>query len=223
MKQTILLIGGRTKAKSLALSLLHRGYKVRVINASREDCRRLSEIRGIDVIYGDGTKPYVLEDAGAQDVDIAIALTPKDQDNLVCCELCKRRFGIPKTVSLTSDQRKVDFFRKMGIDRVVCAISAITAILEQHAFVDEIENIVTLEDSDLAIVKLRVEEGAPIADTTLRDITLPGGALVGCILRRENTTIPDGDAVIRAGDILIVIARNGAIARQVKELTVCHE
>ena len=46
------------------------------------------------------TKPYVLEDAGAGNMEIAIALTPRDEDNLVICELCKKKFRVPKTLSL---------------------------------------------------------------------------------------------------------------------------
>ncbi len=44
----------------------------------------------MEVIYGDASKPYVLEEAGADWMDIAIALTQNDEDNLVICELCKK-------------------------------------------------------------------------------------------------------------------------------------
>ncbi|MDD4643358.1 MAG: NAD-binding protein, partial [Erysipelotrichaceae bacterium] len=87
MKKKVLLIGGRRKAKALAKSLLRRDYQVTIINDSYEDCLMLAEIDKLSVINGDGTKPYVLEDANITDVDIAIALTSQDEDNLVICEL----------------------------------------------------------------------------------------------------------------------------------------
>ena len=55
--------------------------------------------------------------------DIVIALTPRDEDNLVICELCKKKFHVKKTVSLVSDPGKTEFFRQMGVDSVVCAIA----------------------------------------------------------------------------------------------------
>ncbi|WP_411677063.1 NAD-binding protein [Caproicibacter sp.] len=80
MKTRVLLIGGRNKAKSLASSLINKGYHVTVINDTYEDCMKLAEIEKLTVINGDGTRPFVLEDANAGDADIAIALTSKDED-----------------------------------------------------------------------------------------------------------------------------------------------
>ena len=65
MNKKILLIGGRSKAKALATSLLQSGYEVTAINASAQDCQKLAEISGLKVLAGDGTKPYILEDANA--------------------------------------------------------------------------------------------------------------------------------------------------------------
>ncbi len=101
-----MLIGGRSKAKSMALSLIEQGYQVTAINANYEDCLKLAEIKGLSVIYGNGTRPYILEEAGAENFDIAIALTSKDADNLVACQLCKNKYSIKKTVSLVGDPKK---------------------------------------------------------------------------------------------------------------------
>lgn len=144
MKKQVLLIGGRSKAKSLAASLIGRGYGVTAVNDIYEDCLMLAQIDKLTVIHGDGTKPFVLEDANAKDADIAIALTAKDEDNLVICELCKKRFHIAKTVALVSDPKKTEMFYKMGIDRVVCAISVVTSIIEQQAFIEKITNIIPI-------------------------------------------------------------------------------
>ena len=114
MKTKVLLVGGRSKAKSLAVSLINKGYQVTVINDTLEDCVKLSEIDRLTVIHGDGTRPFVLEDASAQDADIAIAMTAKDEDNLVICELCKKKFQVKKTVALLTDPKKTDFFLQDG-------------------------------------------------------------------------------------------------------------
>ena len=118
--------------KSLALSLIRKGYKVTVINKNYADCHSLAEIQAMEVIYGDASKPYVLEEARADRMDIAIALTQNDEDNLVICELCKKRFGTAKTVALVNDPKKTEFFYSMGIDSVVCAINVVAGIIEQQ-------------------------------------------------------------------------------------------
>ncbi len=219
MKKKVLLVGGRSKAKALALSLIKRGYQVTAINDIYDDCLKLAEIKKLTVINGDGTKPFILEDSSAENCDIAIALTSKDEDNLVICELCKKRFHVKKTVSLVSDPKKTDFFYKMGIDSVVCAISAITSIIEQQAFVDEMANIVPLGEGRIQIAEVPVSGGAPVVGKKLWEINLPKEVIIGCILRSSTTMIPRGDTRILAGDVLVLISGNGQEIAAIKGLT----
>lgn len=219
MKKKVLLIGGRSKAGSLALSLMKRGYQAAVINSTYEDCLKLAEIEKLTVINGDGTKPYILEEANAGDCDIAIALTSKDEDNLVICELCKKRFRIKKTVALVSDPKKTDFFFKMGIDSVVCAITAVTSIIEQQAFVDKIENLIPIGEGRVQIAEVPILGNAPVVGKKLWEINLPKEVIIGCVLRGDTTMIPRGDTKILAGDMLVLISGSGQELAAIKELT----
>ena len=120
MRQKVLIVGGRNKAKTLSQLLIRQGYRVTIVNNDYSDCEKLAENSKLKVFCGDGTDPYILEEADAAGMDIAVALTPKDAANLVICQLCRKKFKIPKTVSLLSDLNKLDFFYKMGIDDVIC-------------------------------------------------------------------------------------------------------
>lgn len=208
MKGNVLLVGGRSKAKALAQSLLKKGYRVTVINKDLPDCERLAENEKLIVIHGDGTKPYVLEDAGAVNAEIVIALTPRDEDNLVICELCKKKFRVSKTLSLLSDPQKTDFFYKMGVDSVVCAISAVTSIIEQQAFMEEMAKAIPIGEGRVQLLEVPITETDPAAQKQVWEINLPKEVIIGCILRRDQTLIPRGDTRILAGDILVLISGN---------------
>lgn len=217
--KNILLIGGRSKAKSMALSLLSQGYQVTAVNNNYDDCLKLAEIKGLRVIHGDGTKPDILEEAGGSDFDIAIALTSRDADNLVACQLCKKKYDIRKTVSLVSDPNKREFFYQMGVNSVVCAISAVTGIIQQQAFIDEMTSIIPAGKGRVQIVEVLIPEESPVAGKKLMEISLPKEGIVGCVLRGDSTLIPRGDTRILAGDTLVVIAGNGQELNTVKALT----
>lgn len=219
MKKSVLLIGGRSKAKSLAMSLIKKGYRVTVINDTYKDCLKLAEIDKLTVINGDGTKPFVLEDASAADADIAIAMASKDEDNLVICELCKKRFHVKKTVALVSDPKKTEFFYKMGIDSVVCAITAITNIIEQQAFIDEIANLVPIGEGRVSIAEVPIPGTAPVVGKKLWEINLPKEVIIGCILRGDTTVVPRGDTRVLSGDMLILISSGKQEMAAIKELT----
>lgn len=219
MKMRILLVGGFYETKYLANSLLKRGYHVTAINNNRRDCLELADIDRLHVIYGDGSKPFVLEDASAKDADIAIALTERDEDNLVICELCKKRFDVKKTVALISDPKKMEFFYRMGIDSVVCAITVISSVIEQHALLDEMSDIVPISEGRVCISQVPISTNAPAINKTLTDIQLPKEVVIGCILRGDKSLVPYGDTRILAGDVLILIASYENELMAIKELT----
>lgn len=219
MKKSVLLIGGFDMARALAVSLLKKGYRVTLICEDCEKCQILAGINGLQVIAGDGAKPYILEEAGADDMDIAIALTDNDDDNLVICELCKKKFGVKKTVCTIKNGENTEFFHKMGVDSVVCATNAISSIIEQQAFVDEVTTLIPIGEGRLSVAEVTIGESAPAVGKKLWEITLPKQVIVGCIIRQETNIIPRGDTRVMAGDVLILISSEKQEIAAVHELT----
>lgn len=219
MRKHVLLIGSFNKARSLAQSLIKKKYQVTAINNDFQNCLILADIDSLTVINGDGTKPFVLEDANAQDADIAIALTPNDDDNLVICELCKKKFNIKKTVALVNDPKKTDFFYKMGVDSVICAVNAITNIIEQQTFLEGIATLLPTGEARISIAEVPISATAPVVGKKLWEINLPKEVIIGCILRGEKSMIPRGDTRVLAGDMLVLISSDKQEMAAIKELT----
>lgn len=206
MKKHILLIGGFNKTLSLSNSLIKKGYQVTAINKNYDDCQKLAEINRLNVIFGDGTKPFILEEAKIHTVDIAIALTQKDEINLVICELCKKKFKVKKAVTLIDDPKKIDFFYKMGVDSVVSAINAITNIIEQQALLDDITTVIPVGEGRISITEVPIPAKAKTVGKKLLEIDLPKEVIIGCIIRDEKSLVPRGDTRIEANDELILIS-----------------
>ncbi|MCL1848412.1 MAG: NAD-binding protein [Clostridiales bacterium] len=219
MKTRVLLIGGFNRTKFLATSLIKKGYQVTAINNDIDDCKSLAEIDKLTVFNGDGSKPFILEDANAYDADVALALTEHDEDNLVICELCKKKFNVKKTVAIVSDPQKTEFFYRMGIDSVVCAISAIAGIIEQQAFLDEMTTLVPVGDGRIRIAQVPIPQSAPAVGKKVWELSLPKEVIIGCILRGEKSMIPRGDTRILSGDVLLLISADEDETAAIRELT----
>ena len=219
MKKRVLLIGGFNRTKSLAASLIKKGYRVTAINNDMDNCKSLAEIEKLTVFNGDGSKPFILEDANAYDADIAIALTEQDDDNLVICELCKKKYNVKKTVAIISDPKKTEFFYRMGIDSVVCAITAIAGIIEQQAFLDEMATLVPVGDGRIKIAQIPISQTAPAVNKKLWELSLPKDVIIGCMLRADKGMVPRGDTRILAGDVLVLISTDEHETAAVRELT----
>lgn len=218
-KAEVFLIGGFNKTKFLANSLIKKGYGVTAVNDDEEKCLSLASIDKLRVFSGDGSKPYVLEEANIYNADIAIALSDRDDDNLVICELCKKKYNVKKTVAIISDPKKTDFFYRMGVNSVVCAVSMIASVIEQQAFLNEISTLISVGDANIQISQVSISRDALAADKKLKEINLPKQVVVGCIRRGETSIVPRGDTQIQAGDVLILICSDGHELAAVKKLT----
>ncbi|GAB6107847.1 potassium channel family protein [Fusibacter bizertensis] len=219
MKKHAVLIGSFNRARSLADSLINKGYRVTAINSNYEKSVILAENREIKVINGDGSKPFVLEDADIEFADIAIVLTPKDEDNLVICQLCKKKFNIKKTISILNDPLKSELFYKNGVDSVICEVNAITNIIEQQAFYDGIVTMIPTGEGRIRIAEVPILESSPVVGKKMWEINLPKESVIGCIIRGEGSTIPRGDTRIKSGDKLILISAASQEMNAIKELT----
>jgi len=219
MKSRVFIIGGFNKTKYLANSLIKKGYKVTAINKDSERCASLAEIDKLTVFNGDGSMPYVLEEANIYNADIAIALSDRDDDNFVICGLCKKRFQVKKTVALITDPKKTDFFYHMDIDSVVCAVSTIASVIEQHAFLDDIATLVPVGENHINVSQVRIYSEAPAVGKKVRDLGLPKQVIIGCVQRGDKNMIPHGDTRIHAGDMLVLITLDEHETTAVRELT----
>lgn len=203
----IIIVGGGKEVHFLTKSFISKGYNVTIINDNKEDCKRQAKIHEkAVVVYGDGTKPYVLEDAGAAYCHMVIALTPKDPDNLVVCQISNNMFKIKKKFAIVNDPKNVKIFKKLGVDTVISTASIISSIIEQRVSVDDITNLMPIEAGKVAMMEIEVKGDYPILNNKLKDINLPQDAIISCILRNSEAVIPRGDTYIKEDDKLIILS-----------------
>ena len=207
----ILLVGGHQKTHYLCRSLKAKRHSVTIINEEREFCEFLTNRYDVDCIVGDGTKPYLLEDAGAYEMDAVIALTHSDSNNLVICQLAKKKFGVTQTIAIASDPKNVDVFKRLGVDKIISVTATISSIIESEAFLGNIKSYLPLENGRVACAEFDITDNSPIKDKPLSEAGLPNGVIVGCVLRNDQTIVPQGDTVLWAGDRIILISAPNSI------------
>ena len=216
MKKRALIIGGYDNARLLAESLVKLGYRVTMVNMDRQHCEELAEMAYVPIVHGDGTKPEVLQQAGAADVDLVVALTPKDSDNLVACELCKKEFRAKRSIALLHDPKKSEYFYRMGIDAIVCAVNSILSIIEQESWVDTVRSSAGLKKSHVKLTEVHISNRSPVIGKKLWEIDLPQEVLIVCILRGDQRIVPRGENLLYAGDTLLLMGtetNEAAVAR----------
>jgi len=215
----IIIVGGGKEIHFLTKSFISKGYNVTIINNSMEDSKLLAKVHEkAIVVHGDGTKPYVLEDAGAAYSHMIIALTPKDPDNLVVCQIAQKMFKIKKTFAVVNDPKNVKIFEILGVDTVISTASIISSLIEQRVSVDDITNLMPIEAGKVSMMEIEVKGDFPIVGNNLKDINLPNDAIISCILRGNEAVIPRGDTIIYKGDKLIILSLPKVQSETLKEI-----
>ena len=203
----ILIVGGRKKADFLATSLLAKEHRVTIIHDERDYAEFLARKHAkATVICGEGSKSYILEDANIQAMDIVIALTPQDADNLVICQLAKKVYKVDRVFTTVNNPKNVDVFKKLGIQSVISGTYIVAQMIEQMAAVNEIEHVMSLEQGRIVVMEITVGPKYPVIGHTLATIDLPDSSIIGCIVRGVNSIIPKGDTEILAHDKLVVLS-----------------
>lgn len=122
----VVIVGGRTRADYLMSALAESANTVVIINDDRRFCEYLSSRHEGTVVWGDGTKLSVLEEADVAGFDAIIALTGFDACNLAICQIAKKFLGIRLQLCIVSNPENTAIFRQLGVTVAISATAALT-------------------------------------------------------------------------------------------------
>lgn len=204
----IVIVGGGKLGYFLARNMIDRNYEVKLIEKDKMRCMKVANDLDAEVICGDGTQIEVLISAGIAKADCLIAVTGRDQDNLVCSQLAKKKFMVKKTIARANNPRNLEALRKLGVTNAVSSTEIITRLIEQEVDSVGMHLLTTLNKGRASICAVTVPKGAIVSDIPLRDIKIPESCLVISIVRNDELIIPMGDDVIYEYDEVIAVCES---------------
>lgn len=201
----ILVVGGGKLVYFLSHTFISKGHTVTIINRDREECTQLSRRLKAIVVYGDGSDPQILREAGADTADAVLAVTPNDQDNLVICQMADLRFHVPRTLALVNDPDNEEVFRQLGITAAFSTTRILSSLIEQRASFEDITNLIPVGGGKVNVTEIVLNDTSPVVGLPLRDIAFPENSLVAIIMRNGQPIVPRGATVLHDRDRLIVM------------------
>jgi trk system potassium uptake protein TrkA len=158
------------------------------------------------VVLGDGTNVLRLEEAGARQADVILALTSNDQDNLIACQIAQKNFGVPRTIALVNDPDNEAIFLKLGVSLAFSATRIIGSIIDQQTDFAAITEVIPLAEGRITITDVHLDSDSPALGKTLQELPFSGKTLIGAIIRDEHVIVPSGATRLMIKDHLIVIS-----------------
>ena len=96
----VCVVGGGKLGYYLSKTLREHGHIPVIIEDDENTCRQIADALDMSVIHGDGTKPEVLENAELSSCQALVAVTGRDENNLIACQLAKQVFHVKKIEKL---------------------------------------------------------------------------------------------------------------------------
>ena len=210
----ITVLGGSRIATYLTWAVEKVGIKVRIVEQSGEKCLALAEkLPKALIIQGDGTSSELIDEEDLLDTDAFIALTNRDEENLLMA-MNAQRHGVKKVIAKMTRPNYIEMIREFGVDSVISpkdiTANQISAYVRAMARSQgsAVENLYKLLGGAIEAVEFTATATTKFLDTPLKDLRLKPGMLVAAIAREGKTIIPDGSTSIHAGDKVIVMAKS---------------
>ncbi len=202
----IIIVGGGKLAYYLIKTLLPLRHDISVIELQKETCVRLAtDFDTVNVFNGDGTSIVTLEEVDCKNADFYVAVTGKDENNLVGCQIAKKRFQVKTTVARVNNPKNIEMFNLLGVDRVYSGTQILADIIEQEIEHIGLRVVFAIEKTTKSIVEFKLSAHSGANGKTLLDYTFPESSNVVMITRPNGQVeMPRGDLVMSAGDVVLM-------------------
>jgi trk system potassium uptake protein TrkA len=206
----IIIGGGGDVGYYLTKSLLSQGHEVLLLEKGGSRYQALSEELGQSVVRGDACEARIMEEVGVNRADVVISVTGEDDDNLVICQMAKKRFKVARTIARLNNPKNELLFQKLGIDITVSPTKSILSLIEAELPGSTFVTLMTLKRAGLGIIEVRVPADSPIVGKTLSAIKLPRSGNIALIIRDDEFIVPTAETKIFAKDeVYALVNREG--------------
>lgn len=210
----VVVAGGGSVGTAISLDLLDRHHDVTLLEHMSATAEKLKALLpGVNVMAADACEYASLSAADLRNVDVVIAATGDDEDNLVISWLSKQEFAVPRVISRVNNAKNAWMFNESwGVDVSVSTPQLLTALVEEAVTVGSIVRLMELDRSGGVLLEVTLDADSPaISDhQTLGDLPLPGEADVVAIMRDDKVLTPRHDTRLAEGDHVIVLATHAA-------------
>lgn len=201
----VAIVGAGNVGRSIARELIANGHSVLLIDRDPASMKTDS-VPGAEWLLADACELDSLEEARLDTCDVSIAATGDDKANLVHSLLAKTEFGVPRTVGRVNHPGNEWMFDEAwGVDVSVSTPRLMSALVEEAVSVGDLVRLLTFKKGSANLVELTLPEGSPVIGKLLRDLTLPGDAVLVAVIRDGMASSPEKDGALEPDDELLFI------------------
>ncbi|MFI5237640.1 MAG: NAD-binding protein, partial [Ignavibacteriales bacterium] len=164
------------------------------------------------VIKGDGRNIDLLAQEGIIDVDAFVAVTEDAETNIITCLMAKH-LKVKKVIALVDKVDYIPLTQTIGLDSLINKKLIAANNISRFIRKSEVLAHSTLEGIDADILEFVAQPNSTITKKPIKNINFPKEAIIGGIIRENETIIAVGDTQIQKGDKVVVFTLPGAVSQ----------
>lgn len=206
----VMIVGGGRIGRKTAVRM-GDAYNIKLVELDKNRCLDLTdELPNSLIINGDARDIELLQDEGIENMDAFIAVTDNSETNILTC-LHARKFGVKKTIAQVENIDYIDISQNIGIDTVINKKLITASYIARFTMGSHVTSTKLLHGIDAEVFEFVVKPGSTITKKPIRKLKFPEGAIIGGIVRGEESHIAIGNFNIKAGDKVMVFSMPSAV------------
>lgn len=219
----VIICGAGRVGYGIAERLSTEDNDVSVIDTSPTLIHAIRESLDVRGYVGHGSQPDVLEQAGADQADMIIAVTLYDEVNMVACQVAHSLFNVPTKIARIRAQSYLqshyqDLFSRehMPIDVIISPEVEVGQMVLRRIALPGVTDAVRFANDTIAMVAIECLEDCPVVNTPLEQLSdlFPDlVATVTGIWREGRLIVPHSGDQLQTGDLAYVICDRTHVRR----------
>jgi trk system potassium uptake protein TrkA len=215
----VAIAGGGSVGTAIARDLHASGHEVLVLEQDPDLVERRRKELDVTWIAADACEVASLDAAGLATVDVVVAATGDDEDNLVTSLLAKQEFAVPRVVARVNNSKNQWLFNEgWGVDISVSTPQLITAIVEEAVSVGSLVRLLRFERGGAHLVEVTLAPESPAVGKAIAGLGIPREAAIVAIVRDDHLVVPRAETVLHNGDEVLVLVTEDAEPEVRREL-----
>jgi trk system potassium uptake protein TrkA len=223
----IIILGAGQVGSTVATELAkEESNEITVVDTNQQILSELQDRLDLRTICGNGSYPGLLEDAGADDADMLIALTNSDEINMIACQVASSLFHTPTKIARI---RSPEYLRRPGlfgedsipVDFMISPESLVTEYIYHLIEHPSASQVLDFAGGRVQLVAVKAHHGGLMVGRELKTMNdvVPGVDMrVAAIFRGGESILPSAECVIEVEDEVFILAAREHIPTVISEI-----
>ena len=208
----LMILGGSPIGEMVAKQMSKQLENIKLIEMNKAKCLDLAEKlpSNVMVVNGDGRNSDMLLEESIREYDAFVAVTNNSETNILACVAAKS-IGVPRAIAEVENLEYIRLAESMGVDAVINKKLITAGRIFRFTLSSKVRFVKYMSGTKAEVLEYIVSPGSAITKTTLMNMNFPSNAIIGGIIRGNESFIAVGDTQIQAYDRVAVFALPEAV------------